>query len=176
MGVGIAAPSCRSKVGSSSIHLHAVCCGGIRFPTSSSLVVSPLHSFSLVVPFLPPPRRLRRCIPPHFVGRLYHSGYSARFVVCSVASLGSVGLADRHHSRRGSLRQCRAGLVVRVGVHSASVVLPSSSFTMTAWVLVVSGVVIVGPHHGCWGHLRCGWGLRGWLHRVGVEESAGPRE
>ena len=159
VGVGIAAPSCCSKVGSSSIHLHVVCCGGIQFPMSSSLVMSPLHSFSLVVPFLPPPHRLCHCIPPHFVGRLYHSGYSACFVVCSVASLGSVGLADRCRSHRGSLRRCRAGLVVHVGVRSASIVLPSSSFTMTAfgvWVLVVSGVVIVGPHHSCWGHLRCG--------------------
>ena len=38
-----------------------------------------------------------------------------RFVVCSVVSLGSVGLANRRRSRRGSLRRCRAGLIVCIG-------------------------------------------------------------
>jgi hypothetical protein len=171
VGVGIAAPSCRSKVGSSSIRLlvrHVgvwfspsfirqagvglltpPCCllRRRRFPTSSSLVVSPLPSFSLVVPFLPPPRHLRCCILPHFVGRLYHNGYSARPLRGLLGGVIGVGLADRRRSRRGSLRWCRAGLVVRIGVRYASVVMPSSSFTMTAFGVRV--VVVAGSRWYC---------------------------
>ena len=47
---------------------------------------------------------------PHFADRLYHSGYSACFVVCSVASLGLGWLI----------------VVVRVGVRYGGLVLGSS--------------------------------------------------
>jgi len=57
----------------------------------SPLVLLPHHvalPLFLVVPFPTPLHRLPHCIPPHFVGRLYHSGYSPHLVVCSVVSLG----------------------------------------------------------------------------------------
>jgi len=47
-----------------------------------------------------------------------------RFVVCSVVSLGSVGLANRRRSRRGSLLRCRAGLIVRVGFATPALCCP----------------------------------------------------
>ena len=117
MGVRIAAPSCRSQVGS-LVELDTPSRSTRKPPRfllwrrSVLYVLLPCRvALLLAVPFLSPPRRLCRCIPPHFVGRLYHSGYSPRLVVCSV-SLGSVGLADC----RGSLHQ-----------------LPSLSFTKTAF-------------------------------------------
>ena len=79
------------------------------------LSLSPLPSFSLVMPFLSPPHRLRRCIPPHFISRLYHSGNSLRFVVCLVVS-SPAWCCPHHHSLRWrlgyGLSSSQGGIVV----------------------------------------------------------------
>jgi len=72
-----------------------------------------------------------------------------RFVVCSAVSLGSVGLANRRRSRRGSLRRCRAGLIVRVGVRYGGVVL-GSSFASGS-LRQRCAVLIVVHFDGVWG-------------------------
>ena len=75
------------------------------------------------------------CLSKRWVGLATPSYYSTRWCYC-----------------HGRYR--RRGVAV---VLSSLAILSPIVVVVVCHAVVVGGIVIVGPHHSCWGDLRCGW-------------------